>query len=198
MINHLVCINPGSHKVSVPTGTLISEAVQLSGIELGQPCGGQGRCGRCLVQVTEGQVRRRSTLRLSQDDISNGYALACQSVIEEDVSITIPLQEKLERRLTTDRTVAEITVPGWYYYEYNQTIRRYRLRIHPPSLDDQRDDLSRFLIALKQQHKIQDITISLSLLKKFSAILKGGRVGSNCSCGHAWQERSCRDPAQVD
>ncbi len=172
MANHLVCINPGSYTVHVPTGALISEAIQLTGIELGQPCGGQGRCGRCIVQVTQGQVRRRSTLRLSQDDLANGYALACQSVIENDITITIPPQEKLERRLTTDRTVAEVTVPGWYYYEYNQTIRRYRLRIHPPNLDDQRDDLSRFLNALKQQHKLSDITVSLSMLKKISSILR--------------------------
>jgi uncharacterized 2Fe-2S/4Fe-4S cluster protein (DUF4445 family) len=172
MVDHLVCINPGAHKVFVPTGTLITEAVRLAGIELGQPCGGQGRCGRCIIQVNQGQVRRRSTLRLSQDDLANGYALACQSVIEADVSITIPPQEKLDRRLTADRTVAEIRAPDWYYYDYNQTIRRYRLRIHPPSLDDQRDDFSRFLISLKQQHEIQDIAVSLSLLRKISAILR--------------------------
>jgi uncharacterized 2Fe-2S/4Fe-4S cluster protein (DUF4445 family) len=172
MVNHLVRIDPGSYSVYVPTGTLISEATRLSGVELGQPCGGQGRCGRCIVQVIQGKVRRRSTLRLSQDDIGKGYALACQSLIEEDVTVFIPPQEILERRLTTDRTVAEVTIPDWYYYEYNQTIRRYWLRIHPPNLDDQRDDLSRFLTSFKQQYKISDITVSLSLLKKMSTILR--------------------------
>ena len=172
MVDHLVQFDPGSHIVHVPTGTLISEAAHLSGIELGQPCGGQGRCGRCVVQVLSGQVRRRSTLRLSADDVTKGYALACQSIIEEDVTIFVPPQASLERHLTTDRTVAEVTVPGWYYYEYNQTIRRYRLRILPPNLDDQRDDLNRFLNAIKQQHKLSDITVSLSMLKKISAILR--------------------------
>jgi uncharacterized 2Fe-2S/4Fe-4S cluster protein (DUF4445 family) len=172
MVNHLVSLNLGAQIISVPSGTLLSEAIQQAGIEIGQPCGGQGRCGRCIVQVTEGNVRRRSTLRLSPQDLAKGYALACQSVIESDVSILLPEQEKLERRLTTDRTVAEITVPDWYYYEFNQTIKRYRLRIHPPSLDDQRDDLSRFLISLKQQHKIEDITISLTLLKGISSVLR--------------------------
>src|SRR5512139_824492 len=89
--------------VKVPTNTLLADAAQLAGIEIGQPCGGQGRCGRCAVQVTAGSVRRRSTLRLSPIDVAQGYALACQTVVEGDVKIHIPPQEKIERRLTTDR-----------------------------------------------------------------------------------------------
>ena len=54
--------------VEVRTGTLLTEAASLAGIELMQPCGGQGRCGRCVVQVLGGNVRQRSTLRLSQED----------------------------------------------------------------------------------------------------------------------------------
>src|SRR5512139_1388639 len=111
----------------VPTGTLLSEAAQQAGINIVQPCGGQGRCGRCTVQVQSGAVRRRSTLRLSPDDIEQGYALACQTVVEGDVKIVVPPQEKIERRLTTDRTVAEITIPSWYDYERSQSVRRIPL-----------------------------------------------------------------------
>ena len=76
--------------VTVPTNTLLADAAHLAGIDIGQPCGGQGRCGRCAVQVTEGTVRRRSTLRLSDSDISQGYALACQTVVEGNVAIYVP------------------------------------------------------------------------------------------------------------
>ena len=48
-------------------------------------------------------------MRLSSADIEHGYALACQTVVEGDVEIHVPPQEKIERRLTTDRVVAEIT-----------------------------------------------------------------------------------------
>ena len=114
MADHIVKFDIAEEPVSVPTGTLITEAAQQAGVEISQPCGGQGRCGRCAVKVENGDVRRRSTLRLSAEDIANGYALACQTVIEGDVEITIPPQEKIERRLTTDRTVAEVTIPEGY------------------------------------------------------------------------------------
>ena len=76
----------------------MSEAARLAGVEIMQPCGGQGRCGRCAVLVESGTVRRRSTLRLSSSDVEQGYALACQTVVEGDLRIAIPPQEKIERQ----------------------------------------------------------------------------------------------------
>ena len=78
-------------------GSLIVDAIQAAGLDVNIPCGGQGRCGRCAVVVEQGQVRRRSTVRLSAQDIADGYALACQTVIESDLLVTIPPQEKIER-----------------------------------------------------------------------------------------------------
>src|SRR5512132_529891 len=121
--------------VTVPTNTMLADAARSAGIDIGQPCGGQGRCGRCAVQVTQGSVRRRSTLRLAPADVEQGYALACQTVVEGDVVIYVPPQEKIERRLTTDRVVAEVTVPTDYEYPFTQTVRRIHLTLNAPSMD---------------------------------------------------------------
>ena len=172
MAEHLVTFDILPTPVHVPTGTLLVEAAQLAGVDVMQPCGGQGRCGRCTVLVTSGAVRRRSTLRLSQEDIAEGYALACQSVIEGDVSISIPPQEKIERRLTTDRTVAEVEVPADYDPNRVQTVRRVNLMLTPPSLEDQTDDWSRLQIAFRQQLGISELTCSLPILRKLGSILR--------------------------
>lgn len=158
--------------VNVPTNTLLADAAHMAGIDIGQPCGGQGRCGRCAVQATEGSVRRRSTLRLSDEDIEQGYALSCQSVVEGDVSINVPPQEKIERILTTDRVVAEVTVPTDYEYAKHQTVQRYQVQLTPPSMDDQTDDWSRLQTALRSQHQVDDITCSLNLLQKVGSSLR--------------------------
>jgi uncharacterized 2Fe-2S/4Fe-4S cluster protein (DUF4445 family) len=158
--------------VTVPTGTMLSDAAQMVGIEIGQPCGGQGRCGRCAVQVTEGNVRRRSTLRLTPDDVNQGFALACQTVVEGDAAIYVPPQEKIERKLTTDRVVGEVTVPDGYDYLRDQTVRRIHLELVPPSMDDQTDDWSRLQIALKLQANISKVNISLGLLQTIGNVLR--------------------------
>lgn len=160
--------------VKVPTNTLLADAAHIAGIDIGQPCGGQGRCGRCAVQVTQGSARRRSTLRLSDADIARGYALACQSVVEGDVVIHVPPQEKIERRLTTDRVVAEVTVPEGYDYLQVQTIRRIHLELTPPSMDDQTDDWSRLQTALRLQYTFMQVSCSLNLLQNLGRVLRAG------------------------
>ncbi len=160
--------------VKVPTNTVLADAAHMAGIDIGQPCGGQGRCGRCAVQVTDGSIRRRSTLRLSDEDIEKGYALSCQTVVEGDTAIYVPPQEKIERILTTDRVVAEVTVPEGYDYLQVQTVRRIHLDLTPPSMDDQTDDWSRLQTTFRLQHQFKNVTCSLSLLKRMGTILREG------------------------
>jgi uncharacterized 2Fe-2S/4Fe-4S cluster protein (DUF4445 family) len=174
MVDHTVTFDISSKPVVVKSGTLLAEAAKLAGIDIMQPCGGQGRCGRCAVKIESGGVRRRSTLRLTTEDIEAGYALACQTVIESDVHVSIPPQEKLERRLTTDRTVGEITIPASYNAVSDQTIKRVCLSLEPPSLEDQTDDLSRLRIALRQQAKITSVSIPLEIIRRLGDVLRKG------------------------
>ena len=137
--------------VLVPSGALLTEAAVRAGVQIAQPCGGQGRCGRCAVRVQNGGVRRRSTLRLSAEDVAQGFALACQTVVEGDVLVTVPEQEVLDRHLTTDRVAAEVQPPPDYDPQRDQSLRRLCLTLSPPSMDDQRDDWSRLQTAVRQQ-----------------------------------------------
>lgn len=174
MTEHLVTFDVATEPVRVPTGALLSEAAHLAGVEITQPCGGQGRCGRCTVKITDGAVRRRSTLRLNQQDVDDGFALACQTLVEGDVWVSVPEQEKIERRLTSDRTAGEITVPIGYDPQHTQTIQRVRLRLAPPSMDDQTDDLGRLRRALRQQIGFTNVHVSLPMLRKIGLILRDG------------------------
>jgi uncharacterized 2Fe-2S/4Fe-4S cluster protein (DUF4445 family) len=94
------------------------------------------------------EVRRRSTVRLSTEDLAAGYALACQTVIEGDVVVTIPPQEKIERRLVTDKTAYRISLPFTYHQLRHQPMRVFTLALDPPSMADQTDDWSRLKRAL--------------------------------------------------
>ncbi len=145
---HRITLRPSNRTVDVPTGTLLAEAAQSAGLELAQPCGGQGRCGRCAVQIEGSGYRRRSTLRLSAEDLDAGYALACQTVVEGDLAVLIPPQERLQRMLVTDRVAARAEVPLAYDSSSMQSLRILQLALPEPSLDDNRDDQARLLAGL--------------------------------------------------
>ena len=160
--------------VTVPEHTLVTDAAAQAGLNVGQPCGGQGRCGRCIVQVREGNVRRRSTMHLTQDDIEDGYALACQSLVDGDATIFAKSEETIERRLTSERISNGLDVPADYDFLRSQNIRRYDLVLSPPSLDDQTDDWSRLKTGLAVQYGLTKVDCSLNVLRNLGKALRDG------------------------
>lgn len=159
--------------VQVEAGTLISDAASAAGIDFGLPCGGQGRCGRCTVIVLDGTVDRPSNQRLSANDLAAGHVLACQSSIQSDATIEVPLQE-LERKLQTDKTVQQVHVPFAYDYLRDQPLRKVVVTVTGPSLDDQTDDWSRIKRELARQHDVKELTAELPVLRKLSGALRDG------------------------
>ncbi len=171
MATHKVTFLPAEISTDVPTGSLVTEAVKTAGLEISQPCGGQGRCGRCAVMIESGKVRRRSTIRLNSDDLKAGFALACQALIEGDAVISIPDQERIERRLVTEHTARAIELPYAYSPDKLQVIQTFQLTLQPPSLDDSQDDLSRLSDALRE-FGYDPVDVHLSILQRFGSILR--------------------------
>ncbi|MBE7553983.1 MAG: DUF4445 domain-containing protein [Anaerolineales bacterium] len=170
---HTIHFEPGGEIVYAPTGLLLSEVMQQAGLELNMPCGGQGRCGRCAVIARDGsKVRRRSTVRLSAEDLAAGYALACQTVVEGDAVLTIPPQEKIERRLVSDKTAAKITLPFTYNPDRQQPLRLFPLTLDPPSMADQTDDWSRLKRALSVVYGLANLTADLPTLCRLGTTLR--------------------------
>ena len=74
-------------------GTSILEAAAQAGHILETPCGGVGKCGKCLVRVTGGTPpaateTERRTLGLKKTE--EGYRLACQCRATSPLTIEIP------------------------------------------------------------------------------------------------------------
>jgi uncharacterized 2Fe-2S/4Fe-4S cluster protein (DUF4445 family) len=168
--SHTVQFLPAGAAVQVSTGTLLSEALRQAGLDLGQPCGGQGRCGRCTVVVEAGAVRRRSTLRLSAADLAEGYALACQAVVEGDAVVRVP-EASVEHRMVTDKSARRVSLPFAYDPVEDQSIRAFPLRLPEPTLDDAVDDYARLARALAAAG-LSDIEIPLPLLRELGPRLR--------------------------
>lgn len=172
--NYSVKFDIASEAVEVPAGTMLTVAAEKAGIEINQPCGGQGRCGQCAVQVTSGNVRRRSTMRLSAEDVEQGYAIACQTIIEGDLTVIVPPQEKIQQRLTTGQLAADVSVPSGYDHHNDQTVQRIPITLKLPSMEDQTSDWARLKTAMLQETGLTEILISLPVLLKLPTVLREG------------------------
>lgn len=117
-------------------------------------------------------MRRRSTLRLSARDLEEGYALACQTVVEGDLVVFVPPQEEVTRHLTTEKTAAKIAVPFAYDARVDQSVQKLYLEIEPPSLADNTDDFARVQRTLVTQYQIERVSADLSLLRRLAHVLR--------------------------
>ena len=198
----MVQFQPGGAIVDAPAGTLIIDAARQAGIDLNIPCGGQGRCGRCAVVARAANgtdaIKRRSTLRLSADDIAAGYALACQTTITGDVEITIPPQESIARILTSDKTARAIELP-FEFDRDRQPLRSYLLSMTPPSLDDQTDDWSRVQAALRRATGWENgFAIDLPTLRRLGTVLRAAEWQATVVVEWDTWDRPAGPPRVVD
>lgn len=173
MATHTITFHPVNKVANVPTGALLTEVLRQVGLDIAQPCGGQGRCGRCAVIIESGttNIRRRSTIRLSAADVAAGYGLACQAVVEGDATILVPEQEKIERRLSTDKVAHKIVLPFPYDPNSDQTVRAYPLSLEPPTIEDALDDAGRLRRGLTQ-YGLCNLEIPLPTLRQIGSTLR--------------------------
>ena len=97
--------------------------------------------------------------------------LACQATVESDVVIFVP-EQKIERKLESDKTAQEIQVPFSYDAQRDQPLRKVVVSVTEPSMDDQTDDWSRLKRELARQHQIESLVAGLPVLKKLATALR--------------------------
>ncbi|PIQ46528.1 MAG: hypothetical protein COW04_01660 [Deltaproteobacteria bacterium CG12_big_fil_rev_8_21_14_0_65_43_10] len=109
MDKHTVVFQPGGVKVEVTTGTTLLEAATKAGVYVNSLCGGEGVCGKCRIQISHGVAppNARSISFLSREEIQDGFLLACQTEIRDNLEVWVPPESRLEKEqiLTTESMV---------------------------------------------------------------------------------------------
>ena len=132
-------------KIKCLPDTSILESLKKAGIYLTSSCGGKGTCGKCKVILKSGQAVSRSKIKLSQEEINKGYALACKTFPSEDVLIDIPKQSMLviEGKVVTGKSKDLQALLHSTGAVINPIAERTVINLPPPTLDDNISDLER-------------------------------------------------------
>jgi uncharacterized 2Fe-2S/4Fe-4S cluster protein (DUF4445 family) len=169
----IVVFKRSGQVVEVPVGTLLSDAAVMAGVSLNLPCGGQGRCGRCRVQMEMGDISHRRGVRLSQSEREAGEALACQAVIKGDVVVIVPDRAEIEQLVQREAVGAErIALAAEFVGELDPSVRRAYLELDPPSLEDQTTDFDRLQRDLARGHDIRGVVANLSEVRTLARELR--------------------------
>ena len=110
-------------KIEVPDGIMILEAEIQAGLEPDAPCGGQGKCGKCLVKAN-GQIVK-----------------ACQTPVQGDMEVDTLISEQRHEILTEGLNRPVAFKPGLF-------VQQVRLEKAEPG--DNRSDWERLVVEVRK------------------------------------------------
>ena len=160
-----VTFQPEGRSIFVLTGTKLVEAAGQAGIILDQPCGGEGTCGKCRVEVRQNAPEPTAADRrhLRSEEVAAGWRLACQLAVQADVVVSVPQ----ETRFFEQRILIEGSSRA---YPFRPKLRKVLVDVPPAGVNDQRSDLDRLKAAVGPEA----VSAGLPLVRALPAILRGG------------------------
>jgi uncharacterized 2Fe-2S/4Fe-4S cluster protein (DUF4445 family) len=169
--NFRVTFRPSGKSVSVPGGTLILDAAARAGVLIDTPCGGQGRCGRCLVRVEEGEASHRENPHLTPQQMQEGWVLSCTARVAGDLRLAVPRRREREK-VVAETAAARTARPVECDWPRSPTVRQVFVELTPPTLEDTATDLERLKTALAAQHQIDSLRVELPLMRRLARELR--------------------------
>ncbi|MDR0356690.1 MAG: 2Fe-2S iron-sulfur cluster binding domain-containing protein, partial [Deltaproteobacteria bacterium] len=159
---------PDDVAVEAELGETISEIAARGKIHINASCGGEGVCGRCVIELRAGSVDATPGLYLSDDDFAKGIRLACRAKATGPATVFIPLESRADASFFKKAAQAEevLTVE-----HPDPMVRQSCLILEPPSQDDNRSDLDRVNAALAEQG-LFDNDIDLSAIRQMPSALR--------------------------
>ncbi len=127
---------PGYRKIEVEPGTTILDAAQQAGLNMNVVCGGQGKCGKCVVFIQSGRVefdRQKYGQFFSEDELRKGACLACETTVQGDIHVVIP-----ETTLIQEQKILIEGVEN--RIDFHPSVKKYYVELQPPSLADPSPD----------------------------------------------------------
>ncbi len=179
----LVVFTPSGKRGHFPHGTPVLQAARKLGVDIDSICGGNGLCGRCQVNVGEGEFAKHG-IASSWDHLSekgfveNRYQekrnmkadrrLSCQAIVEGDVVIDVPADSQVHKQVVRkSATVRDIAI--------DPAIRLYYLTVREPDMHDPSGDLERVYEALEQQWEVTGLSTDLHVIQVLQTTLRKGK-----------------------
>ena len=162
-----IYFEPIGHLVSGIKGETIYTASLRAGISLGSICGGKSSCGHCKVRILSGKcspITKNEKMHITEEEIRDGYRLACNTRILSDLIIGIPQITLAEPRLQLIGIEPKIKV--------DPVISVYNLNLSAPSLENPLPDWENIINNLDVHYNLRNLKLDIHLLRDLPLIVQ--------------------------
>jgi len=152
---------PSNQSFKVPPGVSVFDAASWNGIAIDSTCGGHGTCKKCKVQIKEGivPISRLDIRAFNQEELKNGWRLACVARATENLAITVPAMTTRPKAATVGVGRQVILRPA---------VQKRYIELVEPTLLDQRPDMQRVKDAIDDL----EVIVEFGVLQKLPTVLR--------------------------
>jgi uncharacterized 2Fe-2S/4Fe-4S cluster protein (DUF4445 family) len=178
----LVLFMPSGRRGRFPLGTPVLDAARSLGVYIESVCGGRGICGRCQIQVAEGQFAKHGITSdaghlspftevearyVSKRGELEGRRLSCSATIQGDLVVDVPQDVQINRQIVRKRAETRLI-------ERDPAVRLCYVEVDEPDMAKPLGDADRLLRALSTQWKLEAPRIDFRLLPQVQKVLREG------------------------
>jgi uncharacterized 2Fe-2S/4Fe-4S cluster protein (DUF4445 family) len=176
----LVLFMPSGKRGRFPVGTPVLDAARQLGVYVESVCGGRATCGRCQIEVQEGNFAKHKIVS-SLENISpkgpkeeryervrglpEGRRLSCSATIQGDLVVDVPqdtvINAQVVRKAAVDR-----------YIERNPAIQLCYVEVEEPDMHKPLGDLDRLKLVLEKDWGWKDLLVAPHLIPQVQGILR--------------------------
>jgi uncharacterized 2Fe-2S/4Fe-4S cluster protein (DUF4445 family) len=179
----LVLFMPSGRRGRFPYGTPVLDAARSLGVYIESVCGGRGICGRCQIEVAEGEFAKHgitsSEAHLSpftqaearyvaiRGELGSQRRLSCSATIQGDLVVDVPQDVQINRQIVRKRAETRTI-------ERDPVTQLCLVEVDQPDMEKPLGDTDRLLRALEAQWRLKDLRIDFRLLPDVQRILRQG------------------------
>lgn len=175
-----VVFQPNGRQGNIAVGTNLLDAARRLGVEIESICGGHQTCGKCKIQVEEGDFStfdlssspqhltpagEREVRYANRRNFEPDMRLSCACQVMGDLVIRVP-EESQTRKQVVRKSISverEVTVDA--------SVRLYYVELPMPELKDHRGDWQRLQDELDSVHGLSTLRIDPMLLRDLQPAL---------------------------
>jgi uncharacterized 2Fe-2S/4Fe-4S cluster protein (DUF4445 family) len=169
---------PHERSAEVEQGTTLIRAALDAGVHINASCGGNGVCGKCRVRLEQGEVSGGISEKLSQEDVDQGYRLACLAEVQSDLTVRVPVESEVDASvlMATPRKTAHIKQLDLEDFKekgvFIPAVEQLNVQLTPPSSQDNAPDMTRLINHLKLKHDEHRLVVDLPAIRKIVNVLR--------------------------
>ena len=174
----------GGSPVSVECnkGDNLLEIARRANVAIDAPCGGNGSCGKCRVQLVEGELESMQSRHISGEEYAAGWRLSCCSKVVGDATVMVPdIASAYQSRMKTadlsspqeivifENCQNQLKASGIHF---KNCYRSAVLTMSEPTLDDTMPDNERLTWAIEEALGVERVELPFAVMVKLAHTLR--------------------------